>query len=152
MGSYGLLPRAFDLVDLASFWRVLETYRSFDILRAIYTPKKLTQVGCEISARDLLYFILWPSYCWAAIHHLVQCLSRFSLFWLPVFVTLLTMGVACLFNWPLPPGKSPTQAAEMLHKRIQALGAKESGTFAVDCETYQTQVADEETCTLNSRI
>lgn len=49
------------------------------------------------------------------------------------------MGVACLFNWPLPPGKSPTQAVEQLHKRIQALGAKESGTFAVDCETYQSQ-------------
>ena len=60
------------------------------------------------------------------------------------------MGVACLFNWPLPSGKSPTQAAEMLHKRIQALGAKESGTFAVDCETYQTQVADKETDWFNS--
>ena len=50
------------------------------------------------------------------------------------------MGVACLFNWPIPAGKSPTQAADLLHKRIEALKAVKSGTFAVDCETYQTQV------------
>ena len=50
------------------------------------------------------------------------------------------MGVACLFNWPIPAGKSPTQGAELLHKRIKALGAVESGTFAVDCDTYQSQV------------
>jgi len=49
------------------------------------------------------------------------------------------MGVACLFNWPIPAGKSPTQAADLLHKRIEALKAVKSGTFAVDCETYQTQ-------------
>jgi len=49
------------------------------------------------------------------------------------------MGVSYLVNWPIPSGKSPTQAAELLHKRIEALGAKRAGTFAVDCETYQSQ-------------
>ena len=46
----------------------------------------------------------------------------------------LYFSVIC---YPVPEGKSGQQAVEFLQKRIETLGAEKTGTFFVDCETYQ---------------
>jgi len=39
-------------------------------------------------------------------------------------------------QYPVPEGKSGSQAVEQLQKRLEALGAIRAGNFCVDCETY----------------
>ncbi|XP_075751517.1 mediator complex subunit 20 isoform X1 [Rhipicephalus microplus] len=46
------------------------------------------------------------------------------------------MGVVSIHQFPIPEGKSGQQAAELLQKRLETLGAVREGTFTVDCETY----------------
>jgi len=46
------------------------------------------------------------------------------------------MGVVLVQSYPIPEGKSSSQATEILQKRIEALGGTKSGNFCVDCETY----------------
>ena len=41
-----------------------------------------------------------------------------------------------IHQFPIPEGKSGQQAAELLQKRLETLGAVKSGTFCVECETY----------------
>lgn len=48
------------------------------------------------------------------------------------------MGVVCVYQWPVPEGKGGFEAAEILHKRLETLGATKAGTFSVDCENYQS--------------
>ncbi|XP_064487988.1 mediator of RNA polymerase II transcription subunit 20-like [Ornithodoros turicata] len=46
------------------------------------------------------------------------------------------MGVVSIHQFPIPEGKTGQQAAELLQKRLETLGAVREGTFCVDCETY----------------
>ncbi|GFV75101.1 mediator of RNA polymerase II transcription subunit 20 [Trichonephila clavipes] len=46
------------------------------------------------------------------------------------------MGVVSIHQFPIPEGKSGQQAAEMLQKRLETIGAVKTGTFCVECETY----------------
>ncbi|XP_049527821.1 mediator of RNA polymerase II transcription subunit 20 isoform X1 [Dermacentor silvarum] len=46
------------------------------------------------------------------------------------------MGVVSIHQFPIPEGKSGQQAAELLQKRLETLGAVREGIFTVDCETY----------------
>ncbi|XP_074646796.1 mediator of RNA polymerase II transcription subunit 20-like [Tubulanus polymorphus] len=48
------------------------------------------------------------------------------------------MGVVWVLNYPLTEGKSAQQIVDELQKRVEGLGAKKSGLFSVDCETYQS--------------
>lgn len=41
-----------------------------------------------------------------------------------------------IHQFPIPEGKSGQQAAELLQKRLETLGATKNGTFCVECETY----------------
>ncbi|XP_014678541.1 PREDICTED: mediator of RNA polymerase II transcription subunit 20-like [Priapulus caudatus] len=45
-----------------------------------------------------------------------------------------------VYQWPLPEGKNGQQAVEILQKRVEQLGATKTGTFCVDCETYQSSL------------
>jgi len=46
------------------------------------------------------------------------------------------MGFSILLSFPLIEGLTGPQTLEVLHKRITVLGARLSGQFVVDCETY----------------
>ncbi|XP_037076376.1 mediator of RNA polymerase II transcription subunit 20-like [Pollicipes pollicipes] len=46
------------------------------------------------------------------------------------------MGFSTLQTFPLIEGLTGPQTLDVLHKRITALGARISGQFVVDCETY----------------
>jgi len=46
------------------------------------------------------------------------------------------MGVTILQAYPVPHDKTAAQAIEIIQKRIINLGAKHTGQFLVDCETY----------------
>ncbi|XP_002742364.1 mediator of RNA polymerase II transcription subunit 20-like [Saccoglossus kowalevskii] len=48
------------------------------------------------------------------------------------------MGVTCVCQWPVPDNKSVQQVVDMIAKRVELLGSNKSGTFCVDCETYQS--------------
>ncbi|XP_065337135.1 mediator of RNA polymerase II transcription subunit 20 [Cloeon dipterum] len=48
------------------------------------------------------------------------------------------MGVTILLSYPVPENKTGPQTAELLIKRIGALGAVQSGQFLVDCETFSS--------------
>ena len=40
-------------------------------------------------------------------------------------------------NYPVPEGKTGQQMVDVLHKRVEQLGATKTGNFSVDCEMYQ---------------
>ncbi|XP_062401442.1 mediator of RNA polymerase II transcription subunit 20 [Sardina pilchardus] len=46
------------------------------------------------------------------------------------------MGVTCVCQVPMAEGKSVQQTVDMLHKKLEQLGAVKQGSFWVDCETY----------------
>lgn len=46
------------------------------------------------------------------------------------------MGFSALQTFPLLEGMTGPQTLDVLHKRITGLGAKSSGQFLVDCESY----------------
>ncbi|CAL9704699.1 unnamed protein product [Knipowitschia caucasica] len=47
------------------------------------------------------------------------------------------MGVSCVCHLPVAEGKSVQQTVDLLHKKLEQLGAvKQQGNFSVDCETY----------------
>ncbi|KAK7916677.1 hypothetical protein WMY93_012438 [Mugilogobius chulae] len=47
------------------------------------------------------------------------------------------MGVTCVCQVPVAEGKSVQQTVDLLHKKLEQLGAvKQQGNFCVDCETY----------------
>ncbi len=46
-----------------------------------------------------------------------------------------------LQQFPVAEGKSGPQIIELLSKRVLALGAIQSGSFIVDCETYSSVVS-----------
>ncbi|KAG8186568.1 hypothetical protein JTE90_020865 [Oedothorax gibbosus] len=46
------------------------------------------------------------------------------------------MGVVSIHLFPIPEGKSGQQAAEILQKRLETIGAVKTGTFCVECEMY----------------
>ncbi|XP_076363612.1 mediator complex subunit 20 isoform X2 [Tachypleus tridentatus] len=46
------------------------------------------------------------------------------------------MGVVSIHQFTMPEGKSGPQAAELIQKRLETLGAIKVGTFCVECETY----------------
>ncbi|XP_025413529.1 mediator of RNA polymerase II transcription subunit 20 [Sipha flava] len=46
------------------------------------------------------------------------------------------MGVTILQQFPMKENRTGAQIIEFLTKRVNALGAKQCGTFLVDCETY----------------
>lgn len=48
------------------------------------------------------------------------------------------MGVTCVCPWPLLSGKSGQQVVDVLQKNVELAGAKWSGSWCVDCETYQS--------------
>ncbi|MEQ2261905.1 mediator complex subunit Med20, partial [Xenotaenia resolanae] len=39
---------------------------------------------------------------------------------------------------PVAEGKSVQQTVDILHKKLEQLGAVKQGSFCVDCETYQS--------------
>ncbi|KAK3755013.1 hypothetical protein QZH41_011057, partial [Actinostola sp. cb2023] len=45
-----------------------------------------------------------------------------------------------VFPWDIAEGKSGQQTVEQLQKRAELLGARKTGNWCVDCETYQSQV------------
>jgi len=49
------------------------------------------------------------------------------------------MGVVCVINYSVLEGRSGQQTIDMIQKRLEILGAEKTGTFSVDCETYQSQ-------------
>ncbi|XP_064632883.1 mediator of RNA polymerase II transcription subunit 20-like [Lineus longissimus] len=48
------------------------------------------------------------------------------------------MGVVCVLQYPVPENKSGQQSVDLLQRLIEDLGATRTGTFCVDCETYQS--------------
>nr|XP_061813443.1 mediator of RNA polymerase II transcription subunit 20-like isoform X1 [Nerophis lumbriciformis] len=46
------------------------------------------------------------------------------------------MGVTCVCQVPVAEGKSVQQTVDMVHKKLEQLGAVKQGSFCVDCETY----------------
>uniref|UniRef100_UPI003AB0B40F mediator of RNA polymerase II transcription subunit 20 isoform X2 n=1 Tax=Centroberyx gerrardi TaxID=166262 RepID=UPI003AB0B40F len=46
------------------------------------------------------------------------------------------MGVTCVCQVPVAEGKSVQQTVDILHKKLEQLGAVKQGSFCVDCETY----------------
>lgn len=46
------------------------------------------------------------------------------------------MGVTAVLSYPIPENKSCQQVLESLYKLMEILGAKQCGTFKVDCETF----------------
>ncbi|XP_008280928.1 mediator of RNA polymerase II transcription subunit 20 [Stegastes partitus] len=46
------------------------------------------------------------------------------------------MGVTCVCQVPVAEGKSVQQTVDLLHKKLEQLGAVKQGSFCVDCETY----------------
>lgn len=46
------------------------------------------------------------------------------------------MGVTLVLSYPIPENKSCQQVLESLYKLMDILGAKQCGTFKVDCETF----------------
>ncbi|KAK5614820.1 mediator complex subunit Med20 [Crenichthys baileyi] len=48
------------------------------------------------------------------------------------------MGVTCVCQVPVAEGKSVQQTVDILHKKLEQLGALKQGSFWVDCETYQS--------------
>ncbi|XP_060597390.1 mediator of RNA polymerase II transcription subunit 20-like [Ruditapes philippinarum] len=48
------------------------------------------------------------------------------------------MGVVCVYAYPIPEGKSGQQVVDSLQKDIELLGAVKTGSFNVDCETYNS--------------
>ena len=43
---------------------------------------------------------------------------------------------------PVPESKSGQQAVDLLQRKVEQLGATKTGTFTVDCETYQSQARE----------
>ena len=54
--------------------------------------------------------------------------------------------VCSLQTFPLIEGLTGPQTLDVLHKRITALGARVSGQFVVDCETYFSAPSLREYC------
>ncbi|XP_039258933.1 mediator of RNA polymerase II transcription subunit 20-like [Styela clava] len=48
------------------------------------------------------------------------------------------MGVTFVTHWDIEEGKNVPQSLEELQRTIEKIGAKKSGLFCVECETYQT--------------
>lgn len=48
------------------------------------------------------------------------------------------MGVTAVLSYPIPENKSCQQVLESLYKLMDILGAKQSGTFKIDCETFNS--------------
>ncbi|BFZ08473.1 hypothetical protein BsWGS_11512 [Bradybaena similaris] len=48
------------------------------------------------------------------------------------------MGVSCVFSYPVPEGRSGAQVVDILQKQVETMGGTRTGTFHVDCETYQS--------------
>ncbi|KAK2187549.1 hypothetical protein NP493_162g05000, partial [Ridgeia piscesae] len=48
-------------------------------------------------------------------------------------------GVGSVVAYPLPEGKSGQHTVDILQKRVEQLGATKTGSFTIDCETYQAQ-------------
>ncbi|CAG5123266.1 unnamed protein product [Candidula unifasciata] len=48
------------------------------------------------------------------------------------------MGVSCVFSYPVPEGRSGAQVVDILQKQVETMGGSKTGTFYVDCETYQS--------------
>lgn len=46
------------------------------------------------------------------------------------------MGVTAVLSYPIPENKSCQQVLESLYKLMEILGAKQCGTFKIDCETF----------------
>ncbi|XP_069580153.1 mediator of RNA polymerase II transcription subunit 20 isoform X1 [Brachyistius frenatus] len=46
------------------------------------------------------------------------------------------MGVTCVCQVPVAEGKSVQQTVDILHRKLEQLGAVKQGSFCVDCETY----------------
>ena len=45
---------------------------------------------------------------------------------------------ASILVWKPPEGLNPSQALDLLQKRLEKLGGKSLGTWTVDCETLQS--------------
>jgi len=43
-----------------------------------------------------------------------------------------------VFQYEIPEGKSGQQTVELLQKRAELLGARKTGNWAIDCESYQS--------------
>lgn len=56
------------------------------------------------------------------------------------FYTLLAPFISILV-WKPPEGLNPSQALDLLQKRLEKLGGKSLGTWTVDCETLQSTPA-----------
>ncbi|GBN78871.1 hypothetical protein AVEN_13856-1, partial [Araneus ventricosus] len=61
--------------------------------------------------------------------HLILSRSLLGRFNLKIFLV-------SIHQFPIPEGKSGQQAAEILQKRLETIGAVKTGTFCVECETY----------------
>lgn len=48
------------------------------------------------------------------------------------------MGVTAVLSYPIPENKSCQQVLESLYKLMDILGAKQCGTFKIDCETFNS--------------
>jgi len=48
------------------------------------------------------------------------------------------MGVVCVISYAVLEGRSGQQTVDLIQKRLEQLGAEKTGTFSVDCETYQS--------------
>ena len=51
-------------------------------------------------------------------------------------------GVGSVVAYPLPEGKSGQHTVDILQKRVEQLGATKTGSFTIDCETYQAQSSE----------
>lgn len=49
---------------------------------------------------------------------------------------LFILNVCSIQQFPMKENRTGAQIIEFLTKRVNALGAKQCGTFLVDCETY----------------
>lgn len=49
---------------------------------------------------------------------------------------LFVMKICSLQQFPMKENRTGAQIIEFLTKRVIAIGAKQCGTFLVDCETY----------------
>ncbi len=43
--------------------------------------------------------------------------------------------------WDLPEGMNPTQGMEMMQKKLELLGGRSLGPWAIECETLQSTPA-----------
>ncbi|XP_005109215.1 mediator of RNA polymerase II transcription subunit 20 [Aplysia californica] len=48
------------------------------------------------------------------------------------------MGVSCVYDYPVPDGRSGAQVVDVLQKQVETMGAYKTGNFHIDCETYQS--------------